>query len=138
MTIDDLVLSLDRVRKTAPGEWVACCPAHADRSPSLSVKDCGDGRILVHCFAGCEPEAVVGALGFSLADLMPERTPDKTYRRTPFNALTVAQINSVKAGAAAIAAKDMADGKELSQEDRQALFESAQFIAEAMSYVRAN
>ena len=138
MTGDDLVSRLEKARKTAPGEWVACCPAHDDRSPSLSVKDCGDGRLLLHCFAGCHAGDVVACLGMSLADLMPERAPDKTYRRTPFNALTVAQIISVKAGAAAIAAKDLADGKELSKEDRQALFESAQFIAEAMSYVRAN
>ena len=133
--MDALLAQLERVRKTAPGEWVACCPAHADRSPSLSLKDCGDGRLLLHCFAGCSVEEVCGSLGITLADLMPERTPDKTYRRLPYNGATVAHIISVKAGAAALAAKDMADGKTLSAADRQALFESAQFIAEAMSYV---
>lgn len=38
------------------------CPAHEDRSPSLSVSETRDGRVLVHCFAGCPQPAVIGAL----------------------------------------------------------------------------
>jgi KaiC/GvpD/RAD55 family RecA-like ATPase len=48
------------------------CPAHNDRSPSLSIKHEGD-RTLVHCFAGCETEQVVEALGLTFADLYDER-----------------------------------------------------------------
>lgn len=47
---------------------VAHCPAHDDKKQSLSVKQ-GDKRALVHCFAGCTAEAVVTALGMTLADL---------------------------------------------------------------------
>jgi len=135
VNVEILLSQLQKVRKTSAGEWVACCPAHEDRTPSLSLKDCGDGRLLLHCFGGCAVEEVCLALGLTLSDLMPERVPDKTYRRLPFNGATVANIISVKATAAALAAKDMADGKTLSQADRQALFESAQFISEAMNYV---
>jgi putative DNA primase/helicase len=42
--------------------WVACCPAHRDRDPSLSIAQGDDGRILVHCHAGCEQGAVIDAL----------------------------------------------------------------------------
>lgn len=38
------------------------CPAHADSSPSLSVSETRDGRVLVHCFAGCDQRAVIDAL----------------------------------------------------------------------------
>ncbi len=41
--------------------WVACCPAHEDRRPSLSITDRG-ARVLVHCHAGCEQRAVIAAL----------------------------------------------------------------------------
>jgi putative DNA primase/helicase len=41
--------------------YVARCPAHDDNNPSLSLKD-EDGKILVHCHAGCEQRAVVEAL----------------------------------------------------------------------------
>jgi len=50
-----------RGRKQSSG-WVACCPAHDDRNPSLSLKEADDGRVLVHCHAGCEQSAVIDAL----------------------------------------------------------------------------
>jgi hypothetical protein len=41
---------------------LARCPAHKDRSPSLSVREGTGGRILVKCFAGCEQQRVIDAL----------------------------------------------------------------------------
>ena len=38
---------------------MARCPAHDDREPSLSIRDGGDGRVLVHCHAGCEQWRVI-------------------------------------------------------------------------------
>ena len=46
------------------------CPAHEDRTASLSVKEGDDGRILLRCHARCETEDVVKALGLTMADLM--------------------------------------------------------------------
>ena len=51
--------------------WTARCPAHDDRRPSLSISESADGRVLLHCFAGCRVKAVVKALGFSMSDLTP-------------------------------------------------------------------
>lgn len=42
--------------------WQARCPAHDDRTPSLSIGAGSDGAPLVHCHAGCEQEAVLEAL----------------------------------------------------------------------------
>ena len=47
------------------------CPTHADKHPSLSVKEAEDGRVLMHCFAGCETQAVLGAIGLKFRDLFP-------------------------------------------------------------------
>ena len=41
--------------------WSACCPAHDDHRPSLSIRDCGD-KVLVHCHANCPQDAVIAAL----------------------------------------------------------------------------
>jgi len=41
--------------------WMARCPAHQDRSPSLRITDC-DGKLLVHCYAGCTQDSVIDAL----------------------------------------------------------------------------
>ncbi|MBB4326967.1 toprim domain-containing protein [Rhizobium leguminosarum] len=40
---------------------MAKCPAHDDRSPSLSIRD-GYHKVLVKCHAGCEQEDVIAAL----------------------------------------------------------------------------
>jgi hypothetical protein len=42
--------------------WTARCPAHADRTPSLSISEGVDGKVLVKCHAGCEQDAVIDAL----------------------------------------------------------------------------
>jgi Toprim domain-containing protein len=44
------------------GGWMARCPAHEDRNPSLSLHDADDGKVLVRCHAGCDQGRVIGAL----------------------------------------------------------------------------
>lgn len=73
--IERILGQLSRLRKAGPSSWSACCPAHEDRSPSLSIKALDDGRILMHCHAGCSVDQVVGALGLQIDDLFPPR-PD--------------------------------------------------------------
>lgn len=53
MSAGALLARLDAVKPTGPGRWLARCPAHEDRSPSLSIRELDDGRTFVHCFAGC-------------------------------------------------------------------------------------
>jgi hypothetical protein len=48
-------------RKTGGG-WMARCPAHDDREPSLSIHEADDGKVLVRCHAGCAQEMVIAAL----------------------------------------------------------------------------
>ncbi len=71
MAIDNILNRLDRVKETGRGKYLACCPAHEDRSPSLSIGE-DDGRVLLHCFAGCDPESVLDAIGLTFSDLYPE------------------------------------------------------------------
>ena len=42
--------------------WVACCPAHDDTTPSLSINETSGGKVLLKCFAGCLQAAVIAAL----------------------------------------------------------------------------
>jgi putative DNA primase/helicase len=52
-----------------PGRWRATCPAHGTgRNQALSIRVV-DGKILLHCFAGCDSDAVLAALGLSWRDL---------------------------------------------------------------------
>lgn len=83
--VEILLARLDKVRKAGDG-WAACCPAHKDRSASLSIGTGNDGRILLHCFAGCPALEVVQAVGLTISDLFPERprgddSPEERRRR---------------------------------------------------------
>lgn len=71
--IDNLISRLRKVRRTGNGQFIACCPAHDDRSPSLSIRDVGDGRILLNCLAGCATEDVLGAVGLDFSDISPDK-----------------------------------------------------------------
>ncbi len=57
------------------------CPAHEDRTASLSVSQGRDGRALVKCHAGCDLEAILGALGLAVADISPEREERRGSKR---------------------------------------------------------
>ncbi len=58
-------------RKSGAG-WTCRCPAHDDRTPSLTIDSKDDGTVLVNCHTGCSAEAVCVAVGLTLRDLFPE------------------------------------------------------------------
>jgi hypothetical protein len=80
--IERVLKRLGGVRRLRSG-WLARCPAHQDRSPSLKIDEGEAGRILVHCFSGCTAQEIVAAIGLTLHDLMgdssapPPRSPAK-------------------------------------------------------------
>jgi DNA-binding transcriptional ArsR family regulator len=83
-TLQDFVAFLEaRGLKPQPlnnDQWRALCPAHDDQHPSLTFTE-RNGRILLHCFAGCSIDAICNALGISLKDL---RTDQDLERRITF------------------------------------------------------
>lgn len=70
VTVADVLARLAGVKRAGAGH-VGRCPAHEDRQASLSIGTGRDGRVLLHCHAGCATEAVVAALGLDLRALMP-------------------------------------------------------------------
>ena len=73
MTAATLLRNLEEVRETAPGQWLARCPAHEDRRPRLSIRELDDCTLLIKCFAGCAAPDIVAAVGLELRDLFPAR-----------------------------------------------------------------
>ena len=63
----EIVARCAKAREKGEG-WEACCPAHEDDHPSLTITPAGE-KVLLHCHAGCEVSAVVTALDLTLADL---------------------------------------------------------------------
>lgn len=71
-----LLARLDKVKANGPGRWLACCPAHDDRSPSLAIRETEDGTILLKCFTGCPTGDVLAAVGMEMHQLFPKRDSD--------------------------------------------------------------
>jgi hypothetical protein len=72
MTAAALLDRLESVRETGAGRWMARCPAHEDKTPSLSIAR-GEDRWLIHDFGGCYPVDVMRAIGLELRDLFDDR-----------------------------------------------------------------
>lgn len=70
---------LPDARRNGQG-WIARCPAHDDRRPSLSIAEGNDGRALLKCFAGCTVDAICAAVGIAKVELFPKRGDGYTRR----------------------------------------------------------
>lgn len=93
MKIDDFLFRLKAVRRCADG-YSALCPAHDDKNRSLSVRGAHDGKILLHCFAGCSFGEVLGALNLRESDAFPASSAAQiTLSRAPLN---VGRLSSAK------------------------------------------
>lgn len=72
-TSEPVARVLSRVQGAKPNGrgWMARCPAHDDRTPSLSIAQGDDGRVLLKCHAGCTHRAIVDALDIEERELFP-------------------------------------------------------------------
>src|SRR5262245_39910395 len=77
-TLKAIIFKLSAVKRGSG--WQAKCPAHDDRSPSLSISQGDDGRILLHCHTGCSSQSVITALGLEMSDLFAEKKTRPIYQ----------------------------------------------------------
>ena len=80
MTAQTLLDRLEAVRSRGSGKWSARCPAHADKTPSLSVCE-GEHAILLKCWAGCDLAAICTALGLTISNLFFDSELDPSVVR---------------------------------------------------------
>jgi hypothetical protein len=92
--LQTLLARLQKVRKVDAG-WTARCPAHRDKNPSLSIRLGEQGQILLKCFAGCSHEAIVQAVGMSVAELFPT-TPTSASKRSQHQRLSLLDLAEEK------------------------------------------
>lgn len=76
MTAPDVRAAVAAVRHDGR-QRAARCPAHDDHRASLSVGRGDDGRVLLHCHAGCALDAILTAAGLTTADLFPNNSMTK-------------------------------------------------------------
>lgn len=109
--LEKVLTRLDKVKATGPNKWKACCPAHDDKNPSLGITEAVDGKVLLHCWAGCSVRDIAAAIGLELSDLFPG---DRPARRGPSKA-----AQQFEATIITIALNNLRQGKPLSAADRE-------------------
>lgn len=126
-----LLQRLQKVQRIGEGRYKAICPAHDDHSPSLAIKE-SDGRLLLHCFCGCETADILAAIGLDFLDIMPEQSMGNFKKdKKPFYAMDVLGIIKFEATLVYIYASDMAKGIALTSADKERLLLAASRINHA-------
>ncbi len=97
-TIDDILARLQGVKKNGSG-YMACCPAHEDKNPSLSISE-KDGKVLLKCFAGCSYEQIMTALNMPPDAQLREVKPpvNKSKKNSPLGKIVIAYPYEQKDG----------------------------------------
>ena len=137
MIVDDFLSRLTKVKRTGQGQWLACCPAHGDKNPSMSIREGDDGRVLVNCFAGCGIEEITSAVGMNVSELFPPSLVSDHEKpiRPPFNARDALEACALETTVVVVCASDMAKGNELSEGARKRLLLAAERISTALERV---
>jgi hypothetical protein len=127
---------LERVKQTAPGKWLARCPAHEDRSPSLSVRDI-DGRVLIHDFGGCDTSSILAALGLQMSDLFETPLADFGPSRSRLPARDLLQILDHEIVVVCIILADVIRDRRINEVNYERLAMAASRIAGARDHANA-
>ena len=134
MSADALLSRLEGVKRTGNGRWLARCPAHADKSPSLSVRELDDGRVLIHDIAGCGVPEILDSVGLTFDALFPEKSLESGKpERRPFFSADAFRAVGFESLIVALAATDMGNGKLLTEASKDRLLLAHQRIQGALS-----
>jgi hypothetical protein len=119
--VSRVLVRLERVVDRGYGQFFARCPAHDDTSPSLSIKVLDDGRVLLHCFAGCAIDGVLSAMRLKLSDLYPNVPTPARPASIRWNYHDLLLLARREIQVAVIAAAHLSDGQPINQTDRDRL-----------------
>ena len=131
MNINDFLGYFEKSYRSGKDEYQCLCPAHNDKTASLSIKNLPDERILIHCFAGCAANDILGAVGLTFDDIVPKRLGDFKPVSKPFNPYAVLKAISNETLLVALAGLEVANGKTLLQEDKDRLMIAVNRLREA-------
>ncbi len=136
MSVNYLLSALTKVRRMGKDRWLACCPAHGDRKPSLSIRETPDGRVLLHCWTGCSVEAILESVGLTFDALFPEKELGHHVprERTPFSHREAMAALVPETFIVALIGRQMANGIANDEETQQALIAAVSRISAAHSY----
>jgi len=127
MIADKLLSRLEKVKRKGDNSWLACCPAHDDKHPSLGITEKGE-RVLLRCFSHqCDVSDIVHAVGLELSDLFPEKTSKggKPIRKKRFSAEAILEALAEEFVIAELCLAVLADGGTLNEKAQARMKEAS-------------
>ena len=116
--LNNLLSKLEKVKSNGSCKWLACCPSHADKSPSLAIKLVDNEKILIHCFAGCATSEVLEAIGLDMSNLYPDSTKYQKSSKPPkFNKYELFDRIVFESIILSLAIRHLLDGSTLNEKD---------------------
>lgn len=133
VSVETLLSRLEGVRKVGPDRWFAKCPAHEDRTASLSIRE-DNGVTLIYCFALCDRLDVLKAVGLDWSALFPRDWAGKQFRKSPGIPVSdVLKALDFEALVVSIIANDIMQKREIREADYERLKLAYQRISAARS-----
>lgn len=111
---DKFLSHLNKVRQVKTNRWLALCPAHLDKNPSLQITETEDGTLLVKCWAGCTTAEITRAACLEMRDLFPGNKGSNQH--LPSRRAVAHEQLILRLGQALLR-----EGAELTEEDKQRL-----------------
>lgn len=90
--VSNFLNKLNKVQGRGRDSWVACCPSHDDKNPSLKI-DIKNDKILIKCWSGCSTEDILGSVGMDFDDIFPDRA---IYHRSSGDRPTLSSSDALR------------------------------------------
>lgn len=138
MALPYLLNALQKVKKTGPNRYIALCPAHADKRPSLTITEKDGGVVLIKCWAGCGAAEILQAVGLDFAALFPPRDEQHAHKpqRRPWNPYDILKTLEFESTIAYLCAKKLAEGRPLSEREQDRLLQTVSRLSHASECAR--
>jgi len=137
MNIDIFLTALDRVKKTGFNKWIACCPVHNDKTPSLAIRLVEGDRLLFHCFGcGANGIEICKSLNINPEELFPPRLENHKRERVPFPAEQILSALVHEVGIVTAASHAIANGEKLNANDVRRIETARERLTEGLNYAK--
>jgi hypothetical protein len=133
----EILARFSKVYQSGVDEYSCLCPSHNDRNASLGLKFVDD-KMIFNCFAGCNPQDILEAVGLTWNDVMPNNldTEWKPKSRIKFNPFAVMKGLREDYLFIALSAKELERGNTLAGEDVERLHNIARKHKEIYEYLK--
>lgn len=131
-----MLCRFDNVKESGSGQYSCRCPAHADKSNSLGIKQ-GDGdRIMMNCFAGCSVKSILDAVGLDWKDILPSNENEEKIKQTGFNPYSVLKMIRDEVLIIGLASADIRKGKPLNDKEHDRLLKAVNNVRRAYGHTK--